>query len=204
MHCVLAVILAVQPAVTAQWSPIQVCAAQDAVNVDLQNLANSAIHPAISINSAVAQLHVSRNSIRAIRKEQARHIPQTTGRRAAQLAEIVSLHVLRDEILSSPDLALVWWLRNRCGGFSSLTVEEFRQATESINLTRTEKTGPAPTAEILKEVLQDIGQDEQIHFFRHMRTALEMIDQPQAAERLATALAKDEIPLHPSRTQLLT
>lgn len=188
--------------ITAQWSPIQVRAAQDAVNVDLRNLADDELHSAIRINSVVARLRVSRNLIRAIRKEEARHIPQTTGKRAAQLAEIASLHVLRDEILASPDLGLVWWLRSRCGGSSSLTEDEFRHATELINLTCVGKTGPASTGEILDEVLQDIDQDKQIHFFRHMRSVLEMIDQTPAAERLAAALAKHEIPIHPSRAQL--
>jgi hypothetical protein len=98
--------------------------------------------------------------------------------------------MLRDEILTSPDLALVWWLRNRCATSSSLTEKEFQDAMGSIESKLKEATRPTNATEIFEEVLNSIDQDKQLNFFRHMRGVLEMIDQSPAAERLAIALTQ--------------
>ena len=169
---------------------------------NLRKLTLVIIHPGIRIDSARVRLRVSRRVVRAIKKEQIRQLPYTTGKHTAQLAEIASLRTLRDEILVSPDLTLVWWLRNRCGGSSTLTEKEFNQAIASIKLTVAEARRATGPAEILEEVTHVLDQDERTRFFRGVCGILELNGQSSVAERLAAALDQQDSPSRPSQSLL--
>jgi hypothetical protein len=188
---------------TGGWPLQQADAAQDAVNIDFRKLAGVTVHPGVRIDSAWVHLSASRRMRRMIRKEQDRLLPQATGKRAAQLAELADLRLLRDEILAYPDLGLVWWLRNRCEGPGTLSKEEFNNAVESVkSVLDAQALQSENPAEIVEKVLNGLGQDERTNFFRHMRGVLDIIDQSAAGERLEAALSKHNNPGHTPQTLL--